>query len=78
MTRIADPTGATWLREYDAGGNLTASVDPVGTRYQATYDDANRVTALHDGHHVGELRLRRAGPLPGAGPARRHERPHGL
>src|SRR5207253_1307728 len=30
-------------------GNLTASVDPAGTRYEATFDPANRVTALHDG-----------------------------
>ena len=25
-----------WQREYDADGNLTATVDPAGTRYQAS------------------------------------------
>ena len=33
LTATTDPAGATWMREYDASGNLIGSVDPVGTHH---------------------------------------------
>lgn len=46
ITKITDPNGGEWLRDYDPQGRLLSTTDPLGNHTTYAYDNRNRVSGI--------------------------------